>query len=173
MCLFEFIRVEGGVTFMKHFKGGHKFGSSALTSLCHRTFNSYSVLGMEGRYTLTLENATFHCNSNTSGRNNFFFVLILTLILTLLQTLNNATHNSQLSISLCFARAFFCSMLCLGRGGDMRVHEIKQHYLHNHSELDTWSYELFYSLWPILSPPKVLTFPHTHQTACQKLLKYT
>ena len=35
----------------------------------------------------------------------------------------------------------------------------KQFYLGNHSELDTPLYELFFSQWLILSPPKMLTFP--------------
>jgi hypothetical protein len=35
----------------------------------------------------------------------------------------------------------------------------KQLYLGNHSELGTCSYELLFSQWLILSPPKILTFP--------------
>jgi hypothetical protein len=35
----------------------------------------------------------------------------------------------------------------------------KRLYLGNHSELDTCSYELFFSKWWILSSPKILTFP--------------
>jgi hypothetical protein len=34
----------------------------------------------------------------------------------------------------------------------------KQLYLTNHSESDTCVYELVFSQWPIISPPKILAF---------------
>jgi hypothetical protein len=36
----------------------------------------------------------------------------------------------------------------------------KQLYLSNQSELDTCLHKFFFSQCPILSPPKILTFPH-------------
>jgi len=43
----------------------------------------------------------------------------------------------------------------------------KQLYLGNQSELDTCSYELFFSQWPIISHPKILTF--SRESPCLEL----
>jgi hypothetical protein len=62
---------------------------------------------------------------------------------------------------------FFCNLHSSSKPTKKNLMELvwrfKQLYLGNHSELDTYSYELFFSQWPIKSPPppkkKKLTFP--------------
>jgi hypothetical protein len=70
------------------------------------------------------------------------------------------TVNFQLAFVLPkFRWRSFVQGYALGGEGSCARMRFKQQYIHNHSDLDTCSYEFFYSQWPLLSPPKVLTFP--------------